>query len=111
MGAKLPPLPKGPNGLTTRYQVIVCGSGPGARVVLLVDVNDARFLHMGVYFRCRHVVMSEQHLHRAQVGSALKKMRGERVAKGMRRNVGLDPGFGGIAPNQLPDADPGESLA
>src|SRR3982074_3463244 len=49
----------------------------GARVEAIVHDTEARFEHMRVDLRGREIGMTQHHLDRPQVGTALEQVRGE----------------------------------
>ena len=53
-------------------------------MVFLVCFRQTLRLHMGIDFRCADIGMPQKHLDRPEIRAALKKMRGERMPKGMR---------------------------
>ena len=57
----------------------VCHSFSRPRMILLINIFQSRFCHVGIDLRCRNIGMAEHFLHSPQIGAVFEKMSGERM--------------------------------
>ena len=66
---------------------------------------------MGINFCGRNIAVPQKQLHGAQVGAAIQKVSGERMAKSMWGHVFSNAGQGDVFLDKLPDGLAGEAFA